>query len=236
MKTSDTRKSIVVLATATVLGLAAAATLASASPSSGHVSAAAATPCPSPSGSSQPPPSGLTTIIPSLPTGGGGSSSASPSASKSPKPSTSATSPPGVLNAAVATDTPSPSETASGATHPSSSASGTTPSPCQTGGPDKIKSKITIEAHRHLNFGGVVTSSEKGCYQKRDVVLKKVAKGKDPSEGTDVTNNKGKWLIVAQTKTGGGMYYAIATEKPLHTGSDKSSVCTQAKSDKVKAR
>jgi hypothetical protein len=81
-----------------------------------------------------------------------------------------------------------------------------------------------------------VRSSEKDCYRKRDVVLKKVKKGKDPSEGTDVTNNKGDWTIIAETKTGGGKYYAVATKKVLRPNSDGATICKRAKSDRVRAR
>jgi hypothetical protein len=66
-------------------------------------------------------------------------------------------------------------------------------------------------------------------------VLKKVHKGKDPAEGTDVTNKKGDWTIVAETKTGGGKYYAVATKKVLRPNTDGTTVCTPARSKEVKA-
>lgn len=231
MKTSDARNSLIVVACAAALGLAAAATLASAAPTSGRATAAAS-PCPSSSSSpSKPPPSGLTTIIPtSLPTGGGSSASTSKS------PSATATKAPAPAGKVAPNATGSESASASATSTGTSSASAP-PSSCQPGGStQKVKSTITIESHRHLHFSGVVRSSEKGCFRKRHVVLKKVHAGKDPAEGTDITNRHGDWIIVAETKTGGGKYYAVATKKVLQISKGKQTICKPARSDTVRAR
>lgn len=230
MRMSDAGKSFAVVAIATVTGLAAVATLASASPSGRGMPAAS--PCPSASAS----PTGgggITTILSSILPGGGGSSSPSPT----PKPTQT-----GSTAAPVAFATDSPTASTSASTAPSATVSASKPpssSPssgsCGTSGAQEIKSTVTIDLHRHLHFTGKVKSSEKDCYQKRDVVLKKVRKGKDADEGTDITNKKGEWAIIAETKTGGGKYYAVATKKVLRPNTDNPTICKPARSKTVKA-
>lgn len=118
---------------------------------------------------------------------------------------------------------PEPEPSESGTASPTGSPTG------GPGGPEKHDSTITIR-YGNDKFSGAVKSANK-CKPKREVVVRKVRKGRDRIVGRDTTNKKGKWSDeVADAK---GRYYAKVAKRVFTQGSTRVE-CGGAKSKKIR--
>lgn len=109
------------------------------------------------------------------------------------------------------------------------------PSPTNTEPPDEEPkrhgSRISIRFNEARSvFKGAVRSVGR-CERAREVVLRRVRKGRDAVVGQDVTNRKGKWKV--RLPAANGRFYAKVLKKTIQQGD---AVCRPARSKTIRAR
>jgi len=91
------------------------------------------------------------------------------------------------------------------------------------------RSHVTIEYVGHFN--GKVSSKHASCERRRNVTVRRVVAGPDPSYGSDRTDASGSWTVDASADVE-GLYYAQASFKRIRkSGHDH--VCLAARSDEI---
>jgi hypothetical protein len=96
------------------------------------------------------------------------------------------------------------------------------------------KSTVTIsyESGKSPKWTGKVGSQEPMCKRARDVTIKKVKRGNDPTVGKGVTNNKGKYTIPARNAN--GRFYAKVSKATVENDDGQTVTCQAAKSRTIR--
>lgn len=96
------------------------------------------------------------------------------------------------------------------------------------------KSTVTIayDGGRNPKFTGKVGSAEPMCKRARDVTVKKVKRGNDPTVGKAVTNARGKYRVPA--RNGNGRFYAKVSKATVENDDGQTVRCESARSRTIR--
>lgn len=99
---------------------------------------------------------------------------------------------------------------------------------------DNCPSTVTIayESGKAPKFTGKVGSDEPMCRRARDVTVKKVKRGADPTVGKATTNAKGKYTVPARNAN--GRFYAKVSKATVENDEGQTITCGGARSRAIK--
>jgi hypothetical protein len=98
----------------------------------------------------------------------------------------------------------------------------------------QCKSTVTLayESGKNPKWTGKVGSDEPMCRRARDITIKKIKRGNDPTVGKGVTNNKGKYTIPARNAN--GRFYAKAAKATVENDDGQTVNCGAARSRAIR--
>lgn len=96
------------------------------------------------------------------------------------------------------------------------------------------KSTVTIsyDSGRNAKWKGKVGSDEPMCKRARDVTIKKLKRGSDPTVGKGVTNNRGRYSIPARNAN--GRFYAKVAQSTTENDDGQTVTCQRARSKAIR--
>lgn len=99
---------------------------------------------------------------------------------------------------------------------------------------DTCRSTITLtyESGRNPKFAGKVDSDEPMCKRARDVTIKKVKRGADPTVAKTTTNTKGKYT--APARQANGRFYAKVSKATVENDDGETITCGAARSRAIR--